>query len=157
MNLNATLLGQMISFAIFVWFTMRVIWPLLIAQLDARKKIIADGLAAAEEGRRILATAEETAKNKIHEARLHCYKILEEASQQATLIIENSRQEAQKERDDIVSSAQVSIDRAVISAKHDLQSKVTDLALLGAEKILQRSVTRQDHEKILQELAKSLV
>lgn len=157
MDLNATLLGQMITFAIFVWFTMRVIWPLLTAQLDARKKIIADGLAAAEEGRRILATAEETAKNKINDAKLHCYKLLEDADQQATLMLENSREAARKERDEIVASAQIAIDRAVIKAKHDLQSQVTDLAMLGAEKILQRSINQQDHEKILQELAKSLV
>jgi len=157
MDLNATLLGQMITFAIFVWFTMRVIWPLLTAQLDARKKIIADGLAAAEEGRRILATAEETAKNKIHEAKLHCYKLLEDADQQATLMLEDARQAARQEREEIVASAQVAIDRSVIKAKHDLQDKVTDLAMLGAEKILQRSINPQDHEKMLQELAKSLV
>jgi F-type H+-transporting ATPase subunit b len=157
MDLNATLLGQMITFAIFVWFTMRVIWPLLTAQLDARKKIIADGLAAAEEGRKILATAEEAAKNKIHDAKLHCYKLLEDADQQATLMLENSREAARQEREDIVASAQVAIDRAVIKAKHDLQLQVTDLAMLGAEKILQRSINPQDHEKILQELAKSLV
>jgi len=157
MDLNATLLGQMITFAIFVWFTMRVIWPLLTAQLDARKKIIADGLAAAEEGRKILETAEQTAKNKIHEAKLHCYKLLEDADQQSTLILENARQVARQEREEIIASAQVAIDRAVIKAKHDLQSKVTDLAMLGAEKILQRSVNQQDHEKMLQELAKSLV
>ncbi len=157
MDLNATLLGQMITFAIFVWFTMRVIWPLLTAQLDARKKIIADGLAAAEQGRRILETAEETAKNKIHDAKLHCYKLLEDADQQATLILENSRQAARQEREDIVASAQVAIDRSIIKVKHDLQSQVSELVLLGAEKILQRSINPQDHEKILQELAKSLV
>lgn len=157
MNLNATLLGQMISFTIFVWFTMRVIWPLLTNQLDARKKIIADGLAAAEEGRKILATAEETAKNKIHDAKLHCYKILEDADQQAALILENSREAARREREEIVASAQVAIERAVVKVKHDLQSQVTDLAILGAEKILQRSINQKDHETILKELAKSLV
>ena len=157
MDLNATLLGQMITFAIFVWFTMRVIWPLLTAQLDARKKIIADGLAAAEEGRKLLETAEETAKNKIHEAKLHCYKLLEDADQQANLILENARQEARIEREDIIASAQVAIDRVMIKVKHDLQTQVTSLAMLGAEKILQRSINLQDHEKMLQELSKTLV
>lgn len=157
MDLNATLLGQMITFAIFVWFTMRVIWPLLTAQLDARKKIIADGLAAAEEGRRLLETAAVTAEEKINAAKLHCYKLLEEADQQVNLILEKSRQEARLEREEIVASAQIAIERSVVKAKHELQIQVADLAMLGAEKILQRSINLQDHEKILQELAKGLV
>lgn len=157
MALNATLIGQMITFAIFVWFTMRFIWPLLIKQLDERKKIIADGLAAAEEGRRILASAEEAANQKINEAKLHCYKLLEEADQEATQILEAARAQARKERDDIVASGHAAVDRAVAKAKHELQNQVIDIAVLGAEKILQRSVDVQDHKAILQDLAKNLV
>lgn len=157
MEINATLLGQMITFAIFVWFTMRIIWPLLTAQLEARKKYIADGLAAAEEGRRILATAEEEAKNKIHEAKLHCYKLLEEADQEASLIIENARAEGRKERDDIIAAGHVAIEREVTKAKHELQGQVIDIVMLGAEKILQRSITPQDHQEILEDLAKNLM
>lgn len=156
MNINATLFGQMITFAIFVWFTMRVIWPMLMQQMDERKKIIADGLAAAEEGRRILASAEEEANKKIHAAKLHCYKLLEEADVEATQIIENARTKARKERDDIVASGHVAIERAVSKAKHELQNQVIDIAILGAEKVLQRSVIAEDHKNILQNLAKNL-
>lgn len=156
MDLNATLLGQMITFAIFVWFTMRFIWPLLIKQLDERKKTIADGLAAAEEGRRILAKATTEAELKVHEAKLHCYKLLEEAEEEAVQILEKARMQARRERDDIVASGHLAIDRAVSKARHELQNDVIDIALLGAEKILQRSVDVTDHKDILQELAKSL-
>jgi F-type H+-transporting ATPase subunit b len=156
MDLNATLLGQMITFAIFVWFTMRFIWPLLTEQMEARKKSIAEGLAAAEEGKRILATAEEEAKLKIQEAKLHSYKLLEEAEQEAVLILENARTEARRERDDIIAAGHASIVRETTKAKHDLQNQVANLAILGAEKILQRSVNAQDNEKILQDLAKNL-
>ncbi len=157
MVLNATLFGQMITFAIFVWFTMRFIWPLLIKQLDERKKIIADGLSAAEEGRRILASAQEEADLKIEEAKLRCFKLLEEAEQEATQILENARAEARKERDDIVAAGHTSVERAVAKAKNELQNQVIDIAVLGAEKILQRSVNVQDHQAILQDLAKNLV
>lgn len=157
MDLNATLLGQMLTFAVFVWFTMRFVWPLLTTQLEARKKLIADGLAAGEEGRRILASAEEAANKKIHEAKLHCYKILEEADQEATAILEHARLLARKERDDIVASGNVAVSRALTKAKHELAEQVADIAILGAEKILQRSVNPQDHKEILQNLAKNLV
>lgn len=157
MNLNATLLGQMITFAIFVWFTMRFVWPLLTAQMEIRKKTIADGLAAAEEGRRILASAEEDAANKINEAKLHCYKLLEEADKEAAVILENARAQARKERDDIIASGHVSIEREVSKAKNELQSKVIDLAILGAEKILQRHVNADDQKNILQDLAKKML
>ncbi len=157
MDLNATLLGQMITFALFVWFTMAVIWPILSKQLDERKKLIADGLAAAEEGRKMLANAEESANAKIQEAKMHCYKLLEEADQEATAILENARAQARKERDDIIAAGHAAVERAVTKAKTALQDQVVDLAMLGAEKVLQRSVNTQDNQKILQELAKNLV
>lgn len=157
MDLNATLLGQMITFAIFVWFTMSKIWPLLNTQLENRKQIIADGLAAAEKGQQILATAEEEAATKIHEAKLQCYKLLENAEKEAALILENVRQEARKERDEIVASGHLAVDRAIIKAKIELQDKVADLAILGAEKILQRNINMEDNQKILQDLAKTLI
>jgi F-type H+-transporting ATPase subunit b len=156
MDLNATLFGQMITFAIFVWFTMSKIWPLLNAQLETRKRIIADGLAAAEKGLLILATSEEEAAKKIHEAKLQCYKLLENADQEAALILESARLAARKERDDIIAAGHLSIDRAVLKAKFELQNQVVDLAILGAEKILQRDINVEDNKKILQDLAKNL-
>ena len=113
-------------------------------------------MAAAEEGRRILASAEEEANKKIHAAKLHCYKLLEEADVEASQIIENARTKARKERDDIVASGHVAIERAVSKAKHELQNQVIDIAILGAEKVLQRSVIAEDHKNILQNLAKNL-
>lgn len=156
MHINATLFGQMITFAIFVWFTMKVVWPILNSQLEERKKIIADGLAAAEEGRKILSNAEEEARKKISEARQHCYKILEQADTEAGVILEDARVQARKERDEIINSGHFSVQKAVNKAKKELQEQVADIAILGAEKILQRSVTAEDHAEALKDLAKNL-
>jgi len=156
MYLNATLIGQMITFAIFVWFTMRFIWPLLIKQLNERKKIIADGLAAAEEGRRILSSAEESAKIKIQEAKSQCNKIIQEAELEATRIIEQSRAHARKERDDIVNSGHSEIKLELNKAKSDLQKELANIVVLGAEKIIERTINPEDHREILNKLAKSL-
>ncbi len=156
MDLNATLLGEMITFAILVWFTMWIVWPLITAILDQRKKTIADGLAAAEAGRKLLASAEQTAQQKIQEAKQHCYKVLEQADIDANLILENARQQARKERDEIIASGHVGVERALTKAKQELQAQVVDLVVIGAEKVLQRSINPQDHAKILHDLAKNL-
>jgi F-type H+-transporting ATPase subunit b len=156
MHINATLLGQMITFAIFVWFTMRIIWPLLSTQLNERKKRIADGLAAAERGQKILLEAEEKAKVKIQEARQHCYKILEEADIKASEILAQVRVQAQKERDEILATGHSQVLRELRQAKSELQKQIANIVILGAEKILQRSINPDDHQDILQGLAKKL-
>lgn len=156
MHLNVTLLGQMITFAIFVWFTMRIIWPLLTTQMEARQKRIADGLAAAEEGHKTLLAAEAQAKHKIHEAKLHCYKILEDAAQESARIIEAAKAQAKIEYDNTIAAGNAQLSRQVRHAKSDLQVHVANLVIKGAEKILQRSINPDDHVDILNSLAKEL-
>ncbi len=156
MHINATLFGQMITFGIFVWFTMRVIWPLLIAQLNERKKRIADGLAAAEQGNKMLTVAQEQAQARINEAKQQCSKLLEDADQQANTILEQSRQQAIIEREAIIKSGHAEVFHAVKQAKAELQVQVAHIAILGAEKILQRSINPNDHQEILNSLAKKL-
>lgn len=156
MNINATLLGQMITFAIFVWFTMRFIWPELMSQLNERKKRIADGIAAAEEGQKLLLNAEENAKSKLEEAKQHSYKLLQEAELEAMRILESSRTQARKERDDIIAAGQAEIKLELNKAKASLQKEIAGIVVLGAEKILERSINPEDHKEILNQLAKSL-
>lgn len=156
MHLNATLFGQMITFAIFVWFTMRVIWPLLITQLNQRQKFIADGMAAAEQGHKIMAEAAANATAKIAEAKQHCHQLIEDADNEATLIIDNAKAQAQKENDKIVAAGNAKIAQAVKQAKVELQTQIAGIVVLGAEKILERSINAADHRDILDDLAKKL-
>jgi F-type H+-transporting ATPase subunit b len=156
MNLNATLFGQMITFAIFVWFTMRVIWPILLAKLNEREKIIADGMAAAEKGHKILADAEESAKQKIHETKQHCYKMLEDADREANKIIAAAKETAQREHDQLIAAGNAQVARAIKQAKTELQAQLSGLVVLGAERILERSINPADHRDILESLTKKL-
>ncbi len=156
MHINATLFGQMITFALFVWFTMRIIWPLLITQMDLRQKSIADGLAAAERGHKILADAEDAAKRKLSEMKQHGYKILEEADREASKIIDDARLQARHEHDQIVATGNAQIARAVKQAKADLQLQIANIVVLGAEKILERTINADDHQELLQSLARKL-
>ena len=57
MNINITLITQMVVFALLIWFTMKFVWPMILGAMDERAKRIADGLAASEKGQRDLLEA----------------------------------------------------------------------------------------------------
>lgn len=156
MHLNATLLGQMITFAIFVWFTMRYVWPLLNAQLEERKKRIADGLAQAEQGQKILLEAQERSKQELENAKEQCRKLLQDANQEVSRVLEAARNNARLERDQIIASGQESLNLAINKAKNDLRAEIANIVVLGAEKILARNINPEDHKQLLDNLAKSL-
>jgi len=69
MNINLTLIGQSIAFALFVIFCMKYVWPPIMAMLDERKKKIADGLAEAERGLQQQELAEQNAEKQLSEAK----------------------------------------------------------------------------------------
>ena len=156
MEINATLFGQMITFAIFVCFTMKVVWPVLESQLEERKKKISEGLAAAEMGHKTLERSEIDAKNQISQAREKCHNILEEAEKQAAWILEQAKEQAIKEKETILSSGYGQIDQAITQARQELKEELSSLVIHGVETILGRSITPTDHEKFLDGLAKKL-
>lgn len=149
MKLGVTIVGQMITFAILVWFTMRFIWPVLVAVLEERKKKIADGLAAAEQGHVILSKARDEAHTELKRALLHREEILSQANKNAAKIIEDARHEAKIERDDIIRSGKVQIEHELLSARSKLIQEMSGIIIAGTEKILGRSVKEEDHSAIL--------
>jgi F-type H+-transporting ATPase subunit b len=155
-NLGLTLLGQMITFAIFVWFTMRFVWPALEQALEERRKKIADGLAAAEKGQNILADAAEQTKVELKQAREKCNELIASASKQAQQILENAKRDAQQERDNILASGRDRLKHEVYQAKTALQTQLADIVVLGAEKILTKSINAADHKILLEKLAKEM-
>ncbi len=156
MNINATLLGQMITFAIFVWFTMKMVWPLLDQALIERRKKIADGLAAAEKGHQTLREAKTDAKGQVKQARAQSEDIVGNATKQASQIIEEAKAAAVQERNDIIASGHKHVEQALQQAKLELQQQVAKLAVQGAEKILARTINPSDHKDLLDNLSKEL-
>ena len=157
MDIGATLLGQMITFAIFVWFTMKFVWPLLERAMDERQKKISDGLAAAEKGHHTLEVAQERVKRELREAREKCGQMIEQANHQANQILEKAREEAHYERKQIVEAGQLHIEQALNQAKMELRDQLSDLVIIGAQKIIARTINPEDHQEILQKLSKELV
>ncbi|HFD12152.1 MAG TPA: F0F1 ATP synthase subunit B [Crenotrichaceae bacterium] len=156
MSINVTLIGQMITFAVLIWFTMTYIWPPLIQALEEREKKIADGLAAADKAKEELATAEKQAQDAYAEAKKEAVTIVEMARKQSADIVAEAKQIAQREADRIAESAQAEIDREIEQAKEALRADVSRLAINAAQKILGQEVDEGKHRQMLQDVASKL-
>lgn len=156
MNIGLTLIGQMIAFAIFIWLTMKYIWPPLMENLEARRKKIADGLAAAEEAKKAQADAEAKVEQELSAARTQAADIIGRAEKRAADIVEEARVEARGEGEKIVNNARGEIDREVNQAKESLRGQVSQLAMDGARQILGKEIDSSAHAKMLDDLAAQL-
>ena len=156
MNVTATLFGQMLTFAILVWFIRATLWEPMLKMLDDRKKRIADGLAAAESGRREKENAQQRAKEIIQEAKQQAAEIIGNAQARAGEIVEEGKQDARSEGERLLAAATAQMDQEVNQAKEGLRKQVAALALEGAEKILMHEVNAAEHNKALEKLAAQL-
>lgn len=152
MNINATLIGQMISFALLVWFTMKFVWPPLTKALAERQQRIADGLAAGERGKQELGLAQKKATEILHEARADATDILAQTARRAAEIIEQSKNEARAEGERQIAAARVEIEQMTHHAREQLRAETSTAALAVAGKILGREIDAKTHQKLLNEL-----
>ena len=156
MNINLTLFAQAITFAAFIWFTVKFIWPWLLRKIEERQKTIADGLAAAEQGRRSLELSTRQADEAIKEARARAAEILAQAEKRRQELIDHARQEARQEGDRELAAAKAEIDQEVTRAREELRDRVASLAVAGAEKILRREVDSRAHGELLESIKRQL-
>ncbi|GAA5218713.1 F0F1 ATP synthase subunit B [Corallincola platygyrae] len=156
MNINATLIGQMISFAVFVWFCMKYVWPPIMAAIEERQNRIADGLADADRAEKSLELAQEKSKDQLKVAKQQAHEIIEQANKRKNQIIEEATEEAQSERAKIIAQGQAEIEAERNRAKEELRQQVAALAVSGAERILERSIDKAAHADILDKLAEEL-
>lgn len=152
MSLNATLIAQIIVFLILVWFTMKFIWPPIVAAMDERAKRIAEGLRAADRAREELAEADTHAADEIRKARAEAATIIERANQQAGQLVDKARADALLEAGKQKAAAQTDIDNMAHRARAELRDQVATLAVAGAEKILGREVDADTHKALLDQL-----
>ena len=156
MNINLTLIMQAAAFAAFIWFTAKFVWPPLMRAVEARQKQIADGLAAAEEGRKSLANAEKRISDLVGEARAKAGEIVAQGEKFRQETVEQAKAEAKAEADRIVAAAKAEIAQEVARAKEDLRHQVSSLAIAGAEKILKREVDAKAHADLLAEIQRQV-
>ena len=152
MNINATLIVQMIVFAILVWFTMRFIWPPITAALDERAKKIADGLSAADKAKADLALANKRVEEQLSAARDDAAKRLADAERLGQQLIEEAKARASEEGAKIVAAAKAEAAQEAIKAREALREQVAGLAVKGAEAILRKEVNPSVHAELLTRL-----
>jgi len=156
MNLNLTLVAQAITFAAFIWFTVKFVWPHMLRAIETRQKTIADGLAAAEQGRRSLETSTRQAEDAVSQARGRAAEILAQAEKRAAQLIDEARNAAKEEGNREKAAAKAEIEHEVTRAREQLRDHVAALAVAGAEKILRREVDARAHADLLENIKRQL-
>ena len=152
MNINFTLIVQAVTFALFIWFTVKVVWPFMLRAIEARQKTIADGLAAAEEGKRSLELASQRSDEEIRNARERAAELLSHAEKRAAQLVEEAKNAAKEEGNREKAAAKAEIEQEVTRAREQLRDHVASLAVAGAEKILRREVDARAHGELLESL-----
>ena len=156
MNINATLIGELIAFLVFVLFCMKYVWPPIINAIETRQQKIADGLAATDRAEQDLRLAQEKAKQHLVEAKTQASALIDQAKKREQQIIEEAAVKAQTEREKILAQAKAEVEAERIRAKEELRKQVAALAVAGAERILQRSIDEAAHSDILEKLVAEL-
>jgi len=155
-NINLTIIGQAIAFAIFVIFCMKYVWPPITAALAERKSKIAEGLDAADRAERDLQLAKEKAAADMRQSKDEAAAIIEQANKRANQIIDEAKEQAREEAERVKNAAQAEIEQEANRAKEALRAQVAVLAVAGAEKILEASIDEQAHAQLVEKLAAEL-
>ncbi len=156
MDINMTLIGQSIAMLVFVWFSMKFIWPPIMNAIEERQTQIADGLAAAERGQQSLDKAKAESDDIVGDARKQATTILDQAHARANDIVAEGKADGVKERERQIAAALAEVEQEVNRAREELRGQVSAIAVASAEKILQREIDSKAHEDILSKLAAEL-
>jgi F-type H+-transporting ATPase subunit b len=156
MNINFTLFAQAIVFSAFIWFTIKFVWPPLLRAIEKRQKQIADGLAAAEQGKKSLEVSSKQAEQAIQEARARATEIVAQAEKRGSQVVEEAKTVAKAEGDREKAAAKADIQQEAQRAREQLREQVAALAVAGAEKILRREVDAKAHAELLDGIKKQL-
>ncbi len=153
MNINLTLVVQMIVFIVLIWFTMKFVWPMILGPMEERAKKIAAGLAAADKGQQELAQARDRADAIVREARERATQIIEQAQRQANELVEQAKGTATSEGARLVEQAKQQIELETSHAREALRREVATIAVSAASKVLEREIDPQTHADLLNKLA----
>lgn len=156
MSINLTMLGQLISFVLFVLFCMKFVWPPLTQIMRERQKTIADGLEKAAAAEKQLEQANDAAAGELEEAKKQAAELISQARTRASQIVDEAKQKAGEEGERIVQAAHSEVEQEKNRVREELRSRVSELAIEGAEKILESSVDRNAHQDMLNKLASQL-
>ena len=153
MNINLTLIVQMLVFIVLVWFTMTFVWPLVLGMMEERARKIAQGLAAAEKGQQELAQARERAEAIVREARARAHQIVDQAQHRANDLVEQAKGTASSEGQRLVAAAHQQIELEATRARESLRREVAQIAVIAASKLLGREIDARAHADLISKFA----
>lgn len=156
MEINATLIGQSIAFIVFVFFCMKKVWPPILSAIEERQKKIEEGLAASDQAEKDLQLARDKATAKLKEAKAQAAEIIDQAKKRATQLVDEETKRGHEEREKIMAQGHTEIEAERNRAKEDLRKQVSALAVMGAERILERQIDAAAHSDILDKLVTEL-
>ncbi|MCX8519838.1 MAG: F0F1 ATP synthase subunit B, partial [Methylophilaceae bacterium] len=149
MDINFTLIAQAIAFAVLIWFTVRFIWPPLLTAIEMRQREIADGLAAAHEGKNALEIAAKVSEQTLNEAKQKASDIISQAEKRGASILEEAKVHAKLERERILAQGKAEVEQEIHRAREILRQQVSALAVAGATKILRKEIDAKTHSVML--------
>ena len=156
MNINATLIGQTITFFLFIWFCKKFVWPPMVSAMQERQKKISDGLAAAEQGQQAQELAEKEAAKMISDAKSQAAEIIASAEKRGNVVVEDAKTDAVSEKDRILASAATEVEQNVFSARETLRGQVSSIAIAAASKIVDIEIDEKAHAGLIDDLVKQL-
>jgi len=155
-NINLTIIGQMISFGLFIWFCTKFVWPALISVMEEREKKIAEGLEAADRADKDLELAKQKSGERLREAKAEAATLIDAANKRSAQIVDEAKEQARSEGDRLLAAARADVEQESNRAKEELRGKVAALALAGAEKVLGASIDESANSELLNKLAAEL-
>jgi F-type H+-transporting ATPase subunit b len=155
-DINLTLLGQMLTFIVFVWFTMKFVWPPIMKIMEERRKQIADGLAAAEQGHRDLELAQHQKTETLQEAQAKAAAIIESAERRGNKMIEDAKSTARDEAAKMLENAKIAAENEMRAARENLRKEFSVLIVAGAEKLAAKSIDTASNQKLIDDLIEEL-
>ena len=156
MNINATLIGELIAFTVFVLFCMKYVWPPLNGAIEARQKKIEDGLAASDKAEQELERVRTEAAEQLKDAKAQAADIIEQAKKRAALIVDEETTRGQQEREKIIAQGHSEIESERSRVSEELRKQVATLSVVGAERILEREINQAAHSDIVEKLVAEL-
>ncbi|MCL9782631.1 F0F1 ATP synthase subunit B [Vibrio sp. S4M6] len=156
MNLNATMLGQALSFVIFVWLCMRYVWPPLSQMLDERQKEVAEGIRNTEMAAKELALAKENGSYLIDEAKKDVSKMIAQGQKRREQIIEEAIQEAEKEKARIIAQGEAEVESEKNRVRQELKDEMADLVINSAQKLINKNLDTDSNRALVDQLIKEI-
>ncbi|WP_298633368.1 F0F1 ATP synthase subunit B [uncultured Umboniibacter sp.] len=156
MNINYTIIGQTITFFIFVAFVFKYVWPPIMEAMKERSEKIANGLEAADRAERDLELAQEEAGKKLRAAKQEAQTIIDSANKRANQILDEAKEDALAEGARLKAAAAAEVEQEVNRAREELRAQVATLVMQGAEAVLGSSIDAKAHNELVNKLAGEL-